>query len=64
MFLGPHVSKKKRGAALIMTNGEPVTVNVRNGARPEVLDAFDFLGQGYLFRADSDQPVSYPQALK
>jgi ribose transport system permease protein len=38
-----------RGAALIMTNGEPVTVNARNGARPDVLDAFDFMGQGYLF---------------
>jgi ribose transport system permease protein len=38
-----------RGAALIMTNGEPVTVNVRNGAVPGVLDTFTFMGQGYLF---------------
>src|SRR5829696_2909646 len=38
-----------RGTALILTNGQPVTVNLRNGARPEVLDAFTFLGQGYLF---------------
>jgi ribose transport system permease protein len=38
-----------RGAALILTNGQPVTVNVRNGARPEVLDVFSFMGQGYLF---------------
>ena len=38
-----------RGAALIMTNGQPVTVNVRNGASPAVLDVFEYMGQGYLF---------------
>jgi ribose transport system permease protein len=38
-----------RGAALIMTNGEPVTVNVHNGAAPGVLATFTFMGQGYLF---------------
>jgi ribose transport system permease protein len=38
-----------RGAALIMTNGEPVTVDAHNGARPNVLDPFYFMGQGYLF---------------
>jgi ribose transport system permease protein len=38
-----------RGAALILTSGQPVTVNVRNGARPDVLSAFEFMGQGYLF---------------
>ncbi|MDQ0469473.1 ABC transporter permease [Labrys wisconsinensis] len=38
-----------RGAALILTNGQPVTVNVRNGALPAVLDAFSYMGQGYLF---------------
>ena len=38
-----------RGAALIMTNGQPVTVNVHNGARPDVLDAFEYMGQGYVF---------------
>ncbi|HZZ62915.1 MAG TPA: ABC transporter permease [Roseiarcus sp.] len=38
-----------RGAALIMTNGEPVTVNVHNGAAPGVLSAFEFMGQGYVF---------------
>jgi len=38
-----------RGAALLMTNGEPVTVNERKGALPEVADAFAFMGQGYLF---------------
>jgi ribose transport system permease protein len=38
-----------RGAALIMTNGQPVTVNVHNGAAPDVLSAFEFMGQGYVF---------------
>ncbi len=38
-----------RGAALILTGGQPVTVNLRNGAIPGVLSAFDFMGQGYLF---------------
>jgi ribose transport system permease protein len=38
-----------RGGALIMTNGQPVTINVRNGASPSVLKAFEFMGQGYLF---------------
>ena len=38
-----------RGAALILTNGAPVTVNVRNGASESVLNAFEFMGQGYLF---------------
>jgi len=38
-----------RGAALILTNGAPVTVNVRNGASENVLNAFEFMGQGYLF---------------
>ncbi|TPM94646.1 ABC transporter permease [Mesorhizobium sp. B2-1-3A] len=38
-----------RGAALILTNGQPVTVNARNGALPDVLQAFSFMGQGYLF---------------
>ncbi|MBU0584438.1 MAG: ABC transporter permease [Alphaproteobacteria bacterium] len=38
-----------RGAALILTNGQPVTVNLRNGAQPEVLSSFSYMGQGYLF---------------
>src|ERR1700733_1894319 len=38
-----------RGAALILTGGQPVTVNVRNGAIPHVLDTFEFMGQGYVF---------------
>lgn len=37
-----------RGIALLMTNGEPVTVNVRNGADPAVLQTFLALGQGKL----------------
>lgn len=35
-----------RGAALILTNGQPVTVGVHNGADPAVMDAFEFMGQG------------------
>lgn len=38
-----------RGAALILTDGQPVTVNVRKGADPEVFSAFEYMGQGYLF---------------
>lgn len=38
-----------RGAALIITNGQPVTVNARQGVLPEVLEQFTFIGQGYLF---------------
>jgi ribose transport system permease protein len=38
-----------RGAALIITNGQPVTVNVRKGALPDVFEAFTNMGQGYLF---------------
>jgi ribose transport system permease protein len=38
-----------RGAALILTGGQPVTVNIRNGAIPGVLNTFEFMGQGYLF---------------
>ncbi|WP_245412965.1 ABC transporter permease [Oceaniradius stylonematis] len=38
-----------RGTALLITGGQPVTVNERNGADAEVLATFEFLGQGYLF---------------
>jgi ribose transport system permease protein len=38
-----------RGAALILTGGQPVTVNIRNGANPDVFQIFSFMGQGYLF---------------
>lgn len=38
-----------RGAALIVTDGQPVTVNVRKGADPSVFGAFETMGQGYLF---------------
>lgn len=48
-----------RGAALLMTEGQPVTVNERNGALPEVLDRFEFMGQGYLFGAIPMQLVFF-----
>lgn len=38
-----------RGSALLLTDGRPVTVNVRNGADPAILDRFEYMGQGYLF---------------
>ena len=38
-----------RGAVLMFTDGQPVTVNERNGADPTTLAQFEFLGQGYLF---------------
>lgn len=48
-----------RGAALILTNGQPVTVNARNGADPDVLQSFAYLGQGYLFGAIPMQLVFF-----
>jgi ribose transport system permease protein len=38
-----------RGAALLVTNGEPVTVNTAKGGREDVINQFYFLGQGHLF---------------
>lgn len=38
-----------RGAALLITDGKPVTVNETFGASPEALKVFYFLGQGRLF---------------
>jgi ribose transport system permease protein len=38
-----------RGFALIITDGQPVTVNARHGGIPEVIDQFYYLGQGRLF---------------
>lgn len=38
-----------RGAALLITDGKPVTVNERFGADPATLEKFYFLGQGHLF---------------
>ena len=38
-----------RGAALLITNGQPVTVNTTKGGRGDVIDQFYFLGQGHLF---------------
>ena len=37
-----------RGVALLVTNGEPVTVNANSGSLPDVLAQFEFLGQGTL----------------
>jgi ribose transport system permease protein len=38
-----------RGAVLLFTNGESVTVNAKAGADPVTLEQFYFLGQGNLF---------------
>ena len=38
-----------RGAALLVTNGEPVTVNTSKGGREDVIGQFYFLGQGRIF---------------
>ena len=38
-----------RGVALLITDGQPVTINVRQGGRPATLDHFYYLGQGKLF---------------
>ena len=38
-----------RGAALLLTNGEPVTVNTSKGGREDVINQFYFLGQGRIF---------------
>lgn len=38
-----------RGAALLMTNGQPVTVNEKFGGDPQSLQLFYFLGQGRIF---------------
>ena len=48
-----------RGAALMITDGRPVTVNERNGADPDVLAQFEYLGQGYLFGAIPMQLVCF-----
>ena len=38
-----------RGAALLLTDGQPVTVDVAKGGNPAVIDQFYYLGQGQLF---------------
>lgn len=38
-----------RGVALLITNGQPVTVNKAAGADPKTLDLFYYLGQGRIF---------------
>lgn len=39
-----------RGAALLITDGQPVTINEAHGADPETLQQFFFLGQGLIFK--------------
>lgn len=48
-----------RGIALLITSGQPVTVNETTGASPETLDAFFFLGQGRLFNVIPMQLVFF-----
>jgi ribose transport system permease protein len=38
-----------RGGALLVTNGQPVTVNITKGGREDVINQFYSLGQGHLF---------------
>jgi ribose transport system permease protein len=38
-----------RGVALLITNGQPVTINEAHGATPAALAQFYFLGQGIIF---------------
>ena len=38
-----------RGSALLITNGQPVTINVSMGGDPKTLETFFFLGQGRIF---------------
>ncbi len=38
-----------RGAALVITDGQPVTINASSGADAATLEAFYYLGQGQLF---------------
>jgi ribose transport system permease protein len=38
-----------RGTALLVTNGEPVTVNTSKGGREDVINQFYYLGQGHIF---------------
>lgn len=38
-----------RGAALLITNGAPITINTSFGIPQDVIDQFYFLGQGQLF---------------
>ena len=48
-----------RGAILLITDGQPVTINAREGANPTVLQQFYFLGQGQLFDAIPMQLVFF-----
>lgn len=48
-----------RGAALLLTNGEPVTVREQFGVLPAALEQFRFIGQGQLFNAVPMQLVFF-----
>jgi ribose transport system permease protein len=48
-----------RGIALLITNGQPVTINESFGAQPEVLETFYFLGQGRVFNVIPMQLVFF-----
>ncbi len=48
-----------RGAALVITDGQPVTINEAEGASPAALEIFYFLGQGRLFDAIPMQLVFF-----
>lgn len=43
------MSSTIRGIALLMTNGDPVTINDRSGIAPESLRIFYYIGQGRVF---------------
>src|SRR4030088_2328013 len=38
-----------RGIALLITDGQPITIDTTRGGLPEVIQAYYFLGQGLLF---------------
>lgn len=48
-----------RGAALLLTNGEPVTVREQFGVQPAALEQFKFIGQGQLLGAVPMQLVFF-----
>ncbi len=48
-----------RGAALLITNGGPVTINAQQGVDPAALETFYFLGQGRIFDAIPMQLVFF-----
>lgn len=53
------MSSTIRGIALLMTNGDPVTINDRSGISRETLNTFYYIGQGRLFDTVPMQFVSF-----